>query len=426
MHACSRTIHQQSTSSYLCVITQLTIGFYFRKVSHVNETQELRPHGVAPRSRPLRVLIAAESFLPHVNGVTNSVLRTTEYLTGRGHHVSIVAPSPGKKTHFDVQVHRVRAVGLPGYRDVRVAMPTYRIAEIVRAERPDVVHLAAPFVLGAAVLRQCRREGIPTVAVYQTDVAGFARDYHLRGLSRVAWKVTSRIHNRADITLAPSSSAVADLRRHRVIDVVRWMRGVDVERFNPSHRNDVLRKMFGGNQRIIVGYVGRLAREKRLELLAPLAQDPRFSVVIVGDGPSRASLKKLMPSAYFMGFSVGRALSELHASFDLFVHTGLSETFCQAIQEALASGVPVVAPGIGGPLDLVVDGRNGLLWNPTDPTTLIDAVNDLAINNQLRLEMAGRARESVVNRTWDSVMAELEEHYYRLCPHVSGELRGAA
>lgn len=387
-----------------------------------------KPLAVEPITevRSLRVLIAAESFVPHINGVTNSVLRTMEFLKQRGHHVSIVAPSPGKSSHLGVQVHRVKALGLPGYRDVRVAIPTSQIGEILRSEQPDVVHLAAPFVLGASVLRQSRREGVPTVAVYQTDVAGFARDYHLRGLSGLAWHVTSRIHNRADVTLAPSNSAVTDLRRHGVNDVVRWMRGVDIERFNPSHRNEVLRKMFGGHQRLIIGYVGRLAREKHVEFLAPIARDPRFSVVIVGDGPSRASLKRLMPEAYFMGFSVGRALSELYASFDMFVHTGLSETFCQSIQEALASGLPVVAPAIGGPLDLVTNGRNGVLWNPTDPSTLVDAVNDLAGNVRLRTELSMRARPSVVHRTWESVMSELEQHYFRLSRNVQTELRGAA
>lgn len=349
-----------------------------------------------------------------------------EHLIQRGHQVSVIAPSPGKSSHFDVQVHRVKAFGLPGYKDVRVVFPTARIGEILRSERPDVVHLAAPFVLGASVLRHCRREGIPTIAVYQTDVAGFARDYHLRGLSGLAWRITARIHNRADITLAPSSSAVADLRSHRVDNVVRWMRGVDIERFNPSHRNEVLRKMFDGHRRLIVGYVGRLAREKHVEFLAPIARDPRFSVVIVGDGPSRASLKRMMPEAYFMGFSVGRALSELHASFDMFVHTGLSETFCQSIQEALASGVPVVAPSIGGPLDLVAHGRNGLLWNPNDPITLVDAVKDLAANDRLRSDLATRARPSVVHRTWESVMSELEQQYLRVCRGEQVELRGAA
>lgn len=420
------TIHQHATWPCLCVINHVTIGFYFRHVTITERPSHDSTRHELSGFRPLKVLIAAESFLPHINGVTNSVLRTMEHLIQRGHQVSVIAPSPGKSSHFDAQVHRVKAFGLPGYKDVRVVLPTARIGEILRSERPDVVHLAAPFVLGASVLRHCRREGIPTIAVYQTDVAGFARDYHLRGLSGLAWRITARIHNRADITLAPSSSAVADLRSHRVDNVVRWMRGVDIERFNPSHRNEVLRKMFDGHRRLIVGYVGRLAREKHVEFLAPIARDPRFSVVIVGDGPSRASLKRMMPEAYFMGFSVGRALSELHASFDMFVHTGLSETFCQSIQEALASGVPVVAPSIGGPLDLVAHGRNGLLWNPNDPITLVDAVNDLAANDRLRSDLATRARPSVVHRTWESVMSELEQQYLRVCRGEQVELRGAA
>lgn len=385
----------------------------------------LQAHSRASDTR--RVVIATESFLPHMNGVTNSVLRTIEHLTARGYEVSVLAPGPGETSLKSVVVHRTRAVGMPGYRDVRLTFPSSSIAEYLIDQRPDVVHVAAPFVLGSMVLRQCRKLGIPTVAVYQTDVAGFARDYRLGKLATAAWKVVSHIHGFADLTLAPSSAAIEDLRNHGVENVKLWARGVDSDRFNPRHRNEVLRRMLNGHRRMIVGYVGRLAREKRIDLLAPLANDPRFSVVIVGDGPCKGALKKLMPKAYFMGFSQGQALSELHASFDVFVHAGLSETFCQSIQEALASGVPVVAPASGGPLDLVSEGVNGLFWDPQHPDTLIEKVHMLEAEGELRKVLAGNARGTVVDRTWSSIMEELEDHYRSVVDGArSMGVRGAA
>lgn len=409
--SCSVCIHPHITFLLVCVGRVVTINFYVRYVnSFSRQSGPITPSTTGDRDR-LRVVIATESFLPHINGVTNSVLRVVEHLSAHGYEVSVIAPGPEDKSPKSVAVYRVRAVGMPGYRDVRLTLPSSEIGDYLRRQRPDLVHVAAPFVLGSIVLRQCRKVGIPSVAVYQTDVAGFARDYHLGSLAPLAWRVIARIHSLADLTLAPSTSAIDDLRQNGVEKVELWARGVDAERFNPQHRNEVLRKMFNGHRRTIVGYVGRLAREKHLELLAPLAHDPRFSVVIVGDGPCKSALKRLMPNAYFMGFADGQALSELYASFDIFVHAGLSETFCQSIQEALASGVPVVAPASGGPLDLVADGVNGLLWEPTNPASLVEKVNLLTSDVGLRTRLARHARGSVIERTWSSIMTQLEDHY---------------
>ncbi|MEY2775473.1 MAG: hypothetical protein RL218_698 [Actinomycetota bacterium] len=427
VRSCSTGIHQQITSSIISVGRVVTVGPYF---CHVTVLEHRETPVALERSTPQdvrRVVIAAESFLPHMNGVTNSVLRAVEHLTARGYEVSVLAPGPGKTLLESVEVHRTRAIGMPGYKDVRLTIPSASIADFLVDQRPDVVHVAAPFVLGSMVLRQCRRLGIPTVAIYQTDVAGFARDYRLGKLAAAAWRIVAHIHGLADLTLAPSTAAIADLERHGVQNVQLWARGVNSEKFNPAHRNEVLRRMFDGHQRMIVGYVGRLAREKRIDLLAPLANDPRFSVVIVGDGPCRSALKKLMPKAYFMGFAEGQALSELYASFDVFVHAGLSETFCQSIQEALASGVPVVAPASGGPLDLVEAGVNGLFWNPERPESLVEMVELLKVNPELHGMLAANARQSVVARTWSSIMGQLEDHYHQVVEKVSGDrFRGAA
>src|SRR5262249_28339199 len=154
-------------------------------------------------------------------------------------------------------------------------------------------------------------------------------------------------------------------------------RGVDLERFHPRHRDDARRAALGAPPKVLVGYVGRLAAEKQVHRLLPLAHADRAQLVVVGDGPARAKLEKAMPGARFLGFQTGVVLGEIVASLDVFVHPGLDETFCQAVQEALAAGVPVVAPAAGGPLDLVRHGDNGLLWSPHTPELLHAAVDEL-------------------------------------------------
>ena len=355
--------------------------------------------------------IVAESFLPETNGVTNSVLRVLEHLRRRGHTALVIAPGIGPDRYLDVPVERVPAVTLPLYRSLAVGLPTSRVETLLSEFRPDVVHLAAPAVLGATAGRAARRLGVPVLAVYQTDLAGFARRYGLSALTPAVWSVLKRIHNQADLTLAPSTMACWQLRNHGIQNVERWARGVDRERFNPRHRDELYRRRIGRGARLVVGYVGRLAAEKQVERLAHVIDLPGVRVVVAGDGPSRPRLAAQLPGAGFLGFLCGDALSRALASIDVFVHTGSDETFCQAVQEALASGVPVVAPASGGPLDLVRHGDNGFLYPDEDPALMRGAVEALRDDPALRAAMGRRARDSVESRDWADIGDELLAHY---------------
>ena len=225
------------------------------------------------------------------------------------------------------------------------------------------------------------------------------------------WRWLRRIHASVGRTLAPSRHAVAELERRGVERVARWARGVDLERFRPDRRDHDLRERLAPHGDLIVGYVGRLAHEKEVELLTGLDRTPGIRLVMVGDGPQRASLQRKMPHAQFLGFQSGTRLAEVFASLDVFVHTGSHETFCQAAQEALASGLPVVAPRAGGLLDLVDEGRNGLLFTPGDASDLHLKVRQLAGDRQRVHEFAAAARPSVQGRTWSVIGDELLGHY---------------
>ena len=367
----------------------------------------------------MRVAIIAESFLPNINGVTNSVLRVLEHLRENGHEALVIAPGARDwqeeaEFYCGYRIERVPTVMVPLIDSLPIGVPHGKVAVALAKFKPDVVHLASPFVLGGAGALTAKAMGIPAVAVYQTDVAGFAKNYKLAGLSTAAWSWTRVIHNACARTLAPSSPTIEDLCSHRIRHVHRWGRGVDAVRFTPTKRSGNLRRKWSPQGKFIVGYVGRLAAEKSVERLAVLRHREDIQLVIVGDGPERPHLEKLMPEAVFTGQLTGDELAEAFASLDVFVHTGDFETFCQAVQEAHASGVPAIAPNAGGPRDLITNGVNGRLLEPSSfARDLPAAVDSLLLADDVlaRKQLRARCRETVAERTWTALCEELLRHY---------------
>ncbi|MFI6089997.1 glycosyltransferase family 4 protein [Streptomyces sp. NPDC051218] len=364
----------------------------------------------------MRVVIVTESFPPDVNGVAHCALQTARRLAALGHDPLVIAPAPaaGADAAADASapcpVIRVPSLPLPGYPQVRVALPSRRLSAALSAHRAQLVHLASPFVLGARGMAAAARLGVPAVAVYQTDLGGYARTYMGMG-EATAWRRIRAVHAAADRTLAPSSAALRDLVTHGVPRVRLWPRGVDTDRFGPALRDEAVRRELAPNGELIVGYVGRLAPEKQVELLAGVSALEGVRLVIVGDGPSEGSVRAALPGAVMLGRRTGSELARIFASLDLFVHTGPYETFCQTVQEAMASGVPVIAPAAGGPLDLVVPGRTGVLVPPRDALAVRDAVWALAADPGLRAAYGRAGRAAVEGRTWGAVGEQLVGHY---------------
>lgn len=366
----------------------------------------------------MRVAVVSESFLPTVNGVTTSVLRVLDHLAEHGHEAIVICPDAGAPAEYaGFRMHQVPSIA---YRQFPVGLPSPQVQRILTAFAPDVLHAASPFFLGAQAIAAANRLGVPSVAIYQTDVAGFARRNGLGVTSAIAWKYVRWVHEGADLTLAPSAASAYDLRAAGVSRIDRWGRGVDLERYHPNKRRTpaaaALREQLSPDGETVVGYVGRIAPEKQVERLRSLRGLSGVSLAIVGDGPSRDAVARELRGmpVVWLGRRGVEDLAAAYAAFDVFVHTGSEETFGQTVQEAHASGLPVVAPRAGGPIDLVEHGVDGLLFPPSDDRALRAAVSLLVRDGAQRTRMGEAGRRAVLGRSWEVVCGQLIGHYERV------------
>lgn len=376
----------------------------------------------------MRILVVAESFLPHMNGVTNSVLRVVDHFAGSGDDLGIIAPKwPGADKHLRtscgrrVRVRRIASAPMPGYTEVRIATTSAatlrrRIDEFA----PDVIHLASPMILGGRAVVAAQKAGVPTVAVYQTDIPGYTARYGMPFLENASWQLLRDVHNRATLNLAPSTATRDQMLEHGIERVHLWRRGVDTSLFSPSLRSAKLRARYAEPEEKLVVYVGRLAPEKQVADLRVLHDMPGVRLLVVGDGPERDALRRDMPRARFAGFRSGTDLAAHLASADLFVHPGELETFGQTIQEAMASGLPVIAPRRGGPVDLVTPSRTGWLYTPGMLDELRDRAADLLFDDAKREAFGTAALESVRKRTWPVLSEQLRGYYRRAIEEHAG------
>jgi glycosyltransferase involved in cell wall biosynthesis len=286
----------------------------------------------------MRIAIVTETWLPSTDGVVTRLTSTILELRAAGHDVLVVAPRPVACGFAGADVRGVPTVGFRWiYGGKRWGLPLPRVGRYLREFQPDVVHVVNPVLLGIAAVISAGRAGFPLVASYHTNVARYAAYYRLGRLVPVLWWLLRTLHGRAAVNLATSSATCAELRARGIERVRLWPRGVDLDLFAPAGERVP-------GQPPVALYVGRLAAEKGLDLLAALAgpqQDVRL--VLVGDGPAQADLAATFPDVTFTGLLHGPELAAAYRSADVFVFPSTTETLGLVMMEALASGLPVVA-----------------------------------------------------------------------------------
>ena len=224
-----------------------------------------------------------------------------EHLRRRGHEALVIAPNDPRgvpDSYAGFPIVTTASLTLPWYPDMRLsATLTAQVEKHLADFAPDVVHLAAPVVLGYKGVLAAARLGVPSVALYQTEVPKYAVQYGYPAAEPLLWHHLRKVHNMATINLAPSSYTRDQLIDHGFARVDVWGRGVDTERFNPRKRDQALHDSWTPHGEVVVGYMGRLAAEKQVTDLSVLADLPGTRMVIIGDGPMREELEAQLPNA---------------------------------------------------------------------------------------------------------------------------------
>jgi glycosyltransferase involved in cell wall biosynthesis/predicted metal-dependent phosphoesterase TrpH len=361
---------------------------------------------------PRRVAVIADGI-----GSMHGVTHTIEQIRERGvpgFEVEVVGTDPGvdrrlpAATELEIPFYEGMALGVPGLPD---------LVETLAAGNYDLVHVTAPGPAGIAATLLSRVTGLPLLASYHTELAAYAG---LRsgdgGIEAIARGALGAFYGVPGVVLSPSPAADASLTGLGLdgARVRRWERGVDVERFDPAKAR---RDRYPGEIKVL--YVGRLTREKGVDLLAESflrahASDPRLHLLLAGGGPEEEDLRRrLGEHATFLGWLGGEELAEAYASADVFLFASRTDTYGQVIIEAGASGLPVVAVAEGGPAALVENRHTGLLCRP-DADHLAGSLLQLASSPLLRHHLGSSGAEAARLRSWERSMDQLAAGYRRL------------
>lgn len=370
----------------------------------------------------MRIALFTDTFPPTLNGVARALGLLVEHANRQGHEVGVVSTResddawPGTAFHI-----RLPGVRLPFYKELQAAQPVLgrNARRLLKGFRPHIVHSAVEALVGMAGRRWARENGVPFVSSYCTNFPEYLAGYGLGLLEGAAWSHLRRFHGAARLTFCPSAATLRDLQARGFHPRLRiWGRGVDSDLFHPSRRDPTLRERMAPGAEVILLYVGRIAPEKRVDLLLEAfphirdAASGKVALVFVGGGPALEGIRRRgLEGVYFAGYQRGEVLAAHFASADAFLFASDSETFGQVVTEAMASGLPVVAPARGGVLDTVVPGETGFLFPPGDVAGLVEAGLRLVEDPALRGRLGRGARAATEDRSWDAVFRRLFRDY---------------
>jgi glycosyltransferase involved in cell wall biosynthesis len=390
----------------------------------------------ASERRPGRVAIFTDTASPELNGAAITIGRLAGHLKQRGWRVAMIAPSPIEPptTGLDLAIE-LPCTSVPFIPESRAAWgPRRRDLAALTAFNPDVVHVATEFAVGWSGRRFARGHGVPLITSSHSDFPAFFESWGLGFLEPLTWTWMRACHGDALLTLCPSRSYIQRLRAHGFQGDLRlWPRGVDAERFNPAHRAVATRGELAPGADCILVFVGRIAPEKRVDLLVEAfekikrATKRTVNLVVVGTGPSLSRLRARAPAGVsFTGYLEGAELSRAYAAADIFLFPSDTETFGNVVLEAMASGLPPIVADRGGVMEVVTHDTNGLIARSGSAKSFAAQALQLLHDEPRRQRLAKQARQDALARRWTPLLDGVLEYYEQARDSAIATQRGIA
>jgi glycosyltransferase involved in cell wall biosynthesis len=367
----------------------------------------------------MRIALFTETFLPKIDGIVTRLKHTVEHLQRQGHQVQVFCPDYGLREYKGAKVYGVSAFPLPLYPELKMALPRPSIGRELQRFQPDIIHVVNPAVVGLAGVYYAKRYDIPLMASYHTHLPEYLQHYGLGMLEPVMWEILRNVHNQASLNLCTSTAMVSALSEHGIERVDLWQRGVDTETFHPDLASREMRDRLsqGHPDAPLLLYVGRLSAEKEVDRIKDVLQTiPDARLALVGNGPNRDYLEQHFADTHtnFVGYLHGQELGAAYASADAFVFPSRTETLGLVLLEAMAAGCPVVAANSGGIPDIVTNGVNGFMFDPTDEQGAIVATQRLLANPLERETLRQNARSEAERWGWAAATQQLHRYYQQV------------
>ncbi|WP_230630741.1 glycosyltransferase family 4 protein [Sphingomonas sp. Leaf37] len=372
----------------------------------------------------LRVALFSGNYNYTRDGANQALNLLVRHLLDSGVVVRVYSPTTDRPAFPPAgDLVSVPAIPMPAGRgEYRIGryLPAAIRADL-EAFAPNVVHVSAPDFLNHGAVSWARKHDIPTVASFHTRFETYFRYYRVGFVEPVIKAIMRRFYNRVDRVMPPSPSMGTLLRQWGVTTPVTiWSRGIDHDRFTPARRSLAWRRSLGiADHDIAIGFLGRLVKEKGLDVFADVVKELTrrgvpHKVLVVGKGPAQGWFAEQAPGAIFAGFQSGDDLGRAVASMDVFFNPSITETFGNVTTEAMAAGVPVVAARATGAVDLVEDGVTGFLVEPTDVSGYADAIGRIVADAALKSAMASAGVDRAAGYRWVTANQAVLDTYLEL------------
>jgi len=379
------------------------------------------------KGKKIKVALFSDILRENIDGVTYTLYNIIDRIPrDEFDYLFITAYPPDDRERVPFKVETCNYVRFPLYKDYPLALPFFngKLEKALEEFQPDVIHFTTPALLGRYALKYGLKNNIPVFSTYHTHYLAYI-DYYLNfipGLARAAKalvrKITVWFYNQCDLTFVPTQPIKDELKDAGVYEdgMKIWGRGIDMDKFNPSFRDEEYMDNLCGKGTTRILFVSRLVDEKELKTLENVykileEKRPDVKMVITGDGPRAKRMQRRMPHAVFTGKLVGDDLARIYASSDLFLFPSITETFGNVVLEAMASGLPVVCAAQGGPMGIVQHGKTGYHAEPKNADDFYKYISTLLDDDDLFTRTARNAVAYARKQSWDALCEDMFDTY---------------